>query len=89
MKKKILLLFSMLAIVASVFIIKTSINRGDDVFNANLEALSATELFNTDCFLWVEEHVLGSGLPLVFVIDCEDCKLKCIDYVQGPARCHS
>ena len=43
MKKKILLLFSMLAIVASVFIIKTSINRGNDVFNANLEALSQSE----------------------------------------------
>ena len=50
MKKKILLLFSMLAIVASVFIIKTSINRGDDVFNANLEALTQNESSVT-CYL--------------------------------------
>lgn len=90
MKKIVLAIFAALALIVNGVIVTKSVvekNR-DPWLEANLEALSATELFNTDCFLWTEEHVLGSGLPLVFVIDCRKCELVCIDFAQAPARCH-
>lgn len=64
MKKLFLFIAGVIIILASVHVLKLCINRGGDVFNANLEALTDNESSKT-CY-----YQTASGGSVQYVIIC-------------------